>query len=280
MNRARRSSNAATRAWAAALGAALCAIVAAAPQSAWAAEPTPDTGNLSVTVTDGSGEPTPTPTEPTGGGTDGGDGSTGGPGNSGSGAGGSSSGGGSTGGGSSSNGSGSGQNGGTGAGDGGPIPAGADEVSADGMLFIGGLESSSSLSLNPGEAVVNLSFTVRNASQSTIDATADFWVSSVFGNEVDAAHDIDIAGLLPGETRAVSTQLHKAGQWTLLTAHVTLTPPETVDGVELTPVTRDALVVVFPWFLAVLLILAILAIVLVPRLIRAMQGPEPVATSA
>jgi hypothetical protein len=276
MTRARIPKNLAARSAAAALCAALCAIVAVSPQSAWGAEPTPGTGNLSVTVTEESAAPTPAPTGDTGGDDGGGGTSSGGTGGSGGGSGNGPSGGGS----SSSNGGGSGQGTGTGDGGAGQTPPGTGEVSVNGMVYVGGLESSSALSLNPGDAAVTLTFTVRNASQSTIDATADFWMNSIFGNEIDAAHGIEIQGLAPGETRAVSTQLHNAGQWTLVNAHMTLTPPATVDGVELTPVTRDALVVVFPWFLAVLLILAVLAVVLVPRLIRGMQSPEPVASSA
>jgi hypothetical protein len=137
----------------------------------------------------------------------------------------------------------------------GPAGAGAapasDEVSLSGALYVGGLTASATPSPDPGQGTVTLWFTVRNASESTIDATADFWMNSqLFGTRIDSEDDVAIAGLAPGESRVVSAQLTSAGQWTLIDAHVTLTPPDSVDGMPLSPVTRDALVVAFPWLIA------------------------------
>ncbi|MEN2737825.1 hypothetical protein ABCS02_08550 [Microbacterium sp. X-17] len=235
---------------AARVGAACCGIAVIAltfplaaflAQSASAADTSGNGGgNLTVVVTDGetpSPTPSPTPTVgPSGSGT--GQGNSNGQGN-GSGNG---------------NGSGDGQGTGTGQGAGaqhaGTVNPASKEVSMSGILFVGGLMSSTAPSINPGAGTVALWFTVRNESTSTIDATARFWMDSVLlGIQVDAVDDVLITGLQPGETRVVTTELHNAGQWTALNAHVTLTPPATVDGKQLSPITRDATIVMFPWLL-------------------------------
>jgi hypothetical protein len=165
---------------------------------------------------------------------------------------------------------GSGSNGaGVPAGSGGPAPG---EVSLGGMLYLGGLNSAVALSANPGEGDVTMWFTLRNASKSAIDATADFWMDHVFGGRVDSADGVAISALQPGETRVVTAQLHHAGQWTLLDAHVTLTPPESVDGTPLTPVTRDATILVFPW----LIVSAIALVVIAYFVLRALRAAVPV----
>lgn len=209
-----------------------------------------DGANLTVTVTDGSTpSPTPRPTSsspapttsasfggsaPSKGATSGGKGT----------------------------GAGDGTGGGSGAGAGGGAGA-AGTVSIAGMVYVSGVNSSVALSPDPAQGDVTLWLSVRNASSSVIDLTADFWMDSVlFGTALDSASAVPVTGLQPGETRLISARLHGAGQWGLVNTHVTITPPATVDGTALTPVTRDALVVVFPWLstsLAATLAIALLA---------------------
>lgn len=151
---------------------------------------------------------------------------------------------------------------GSGAGAGGGAGA-AGTVSIAGMVYVSGVNSSVALSPDPAQGDVTLWLSVRNASSSVIDLTADFWMDSVlFGTALDSASAVPVTGLQPGETRLISARLHGAGQWGLVNTHVTITPPATVDGTALTPVTRDALVVVFPWLstsLAATLAIALLA---------------------
>ncbi|MDT0117474.1 hypothetical protein Q9R20_10780 [Microbacterium sp. PRF11] len=224
---------------------------------------------LSVTITDGS---TPAPTSstssPSGSGSTGGGSPTGGSPSSGTrGAGASTGGAGTT--------SGSSTGGSTDPAGGTTTPAGA--VSAGGGLFIGGLNGAGTPAVNPGGGTVDVWFTVYNASGSTIDARADFWMDvPIFGNRLDGADDVAIDALQPGESRVVSARLRGAGQWTLLATHVTFTPPETVDGIAVTAVTRDALVPVFPWLVVLVLVLLILAAVIV-RIVRAALPPVPAA---
>ncbi len=115
-----------------------------------------------------------------------------------------------------------------------------------GILYMGGLESQGEPAANPAEGSVSLWFSVRNISKSTIDADVTFWVSNALGVRLDA-YSTRVAGLAPGATQVVTAQLHHIGQWGLVNAHATLTPPATVDGRQVAPVTRDAVVFVFPW---------------------------------
>jgi hypothetical protein len=188
-------------------------------------------GNVSVTVDDGS-TPTPsassTESSTTPGGGDSGTGSLG-SGSSGSGAGG-----GATSGGSS-------------------VPGTTTTTTSTsggavvgGVLYMSGLESQGKAAANPAEGSVILWFSLRNISQSSIDATVRFWMTNPLGGELDAA-DVAVTGLKPGAIQVVTTELHGVGQWGFVNAHATLTPPETIDGVQVGPVTRDAVAFVFPW---------------------------------
>ncbi|QOC24686.1 hypothetical protein [Microbacterium hominis] len=218
-----------------------------------------DSGNVSVTVVDGStpspspsSTASPRPTTPPA------------PGSS------------STSGGSGGGGSGGGASGGS-------APAGtgaADDVSIAGMVYIGGINSSVALSPDPGSGEVTLWLTVRNASTRTIDLTVDFWMESVlFGVPLDQTRGVAVPALQPAEVRVVSTRLHGAGQWGLVDTHATVTPPATVDGTALTPVTRDALVFVFPW-VSVLVAAVIVIGLLAWRAVALALAAEPPAEAA
>ncbi len=155
-----------------------------------------------------------------------------------------------------------------------------DEQSIGGILYISGLGTAYAPSIDPLSGDLQVHFTVRNVSNATIDSTARFWVSNPFGGEISAVGPVDVAGLKPDESRVVDATLSGVGQWTFATAHVTLTPPETVDGVELAPLTRDAFVFLPPWFLLALAAIGAAAYAVV-RLIRAGSAvPGAVAAGA
>ena len=88
---------------------------------------------------------------------------------------------------------------------------------------------------------------MRNVSDTTFSSTARFWLDSPFGTTVSEVKGVEIVDLKPGESRVVDATLGGIGQWTFVTAHATLTPPKTVDGVELDSITRDQFVVIPPW---------------------------------
>lgn len=142
-----------------------------------------------------------------------------------------------------------------------PAPQQGD-IDLGGVVHVGGLTSTYLPSLNPFGGEIALAFVVRNVSQTTFDSSARFWMENPFGGRV-AESVVDISALKPGESRVVSMRLPGAGQWTVLTAHATFTPPETVEDTALSPLTRDATVFALPWFLLLLIVLGVVTAVIV-----------------
>ncbi|GAA4372730.1 hypothetical protein [Agromyces bauzanensis] len=132
-----------------------------------------------------------------------------------------------------------------------------DEVSLGGVLLVGGLAGGFSPSLNPLAGQLQVWFTVRNVSTSTIDATADFWLAGPFGHRISEVDDVTVTGMVPGEKRTISATLQGVGQWTFVTVHARLTPPPVVDNAELSSFTRDANVFAPPWLIAVLIVVGL-----------------------
>ncbi len=143
-----------------------------------------------------------------------------------------------------------------------PSPAPGD-VDLGGVVHVGGLLSDVRISPNPFGGSALLSFTVRNVSKSTFDATADFWMEGPFGNRVAQVDAVSVPQLKAGESRVVSAELPGVGQWAVLTAHATFRPPAEVEGTQLSPLTRDVTVFVLPWMIVSALLLAGIAVVAV-----------------
>jgi hypothetical protein len=118
--------------------------------------------------------------------------------------------------------------------------------SVGGILFVSGLTSRYLWSPNPGRSAVELRLTVRNVSKSTFDTKLRFWVTTTFGARVSGADGIRVLDLKPNETRVIRATLGGLGQWTVLQAHAILTPPKMVDGTPLSPISRDAFILVPP----------------------------------
>jgi len=130
-----------------------------------------------------------------------------------------------------------------------PVPA-ADEVDLGGILFISGLTSVYSWSINPLDGAIDTSFTVRNVSKTTFDSTVRFWVDGPLGNELSEVADVKVTDLKPGESRTLEARLGGIGQSTFVQVHAKLNPPKVVEGVELDPLTRDEFVIIPPWGIA------------------------------
>jgi hypothetical protein len=133
-----------------------------------------------------------------------------------------------------------------------PAPT-ADERSIGGLLYVSGLSTAYTPSIDPFAGELEAHFTVRNVSTAAIDGTVKFWITSAFNTEISASGPVEVTGLQPGESRVVDAVLPGVGQYTFATAHYTYTPPATVEGTALSPLTRDAFVFLPPWFLLVLL---------------------------
>lgn len=140
-----------------------------------------------------------------------------------------------------------------------PVTA-ADEVDLGGGLFAGGISTSYIPSLNPFTGEVDVKVGVRNASKSTIDLSADFWLGGPFGNRLGGSGTVTVTGLKPGEKRIVSAVVPGAGQWGIVNAHATITPPAQIDGVDTKKVQRDAMVVIPPLYLMGLALFALLGL--------------------
>ncbi|WP_143109875.1 hypothetical protein [Agromyces sp. CF514] len=163
-----------------------------------------------------------------------------------------------------------------------PAAPASDELSMGGVLYIGGLESTFTPSTDPLAGDVDLSFTVRNASKKAFDSRATFWIETPFGARLDSAR-ADMEALAAGESRRVQVRLTGVGQWPIVNASVTLTPPTQVEGTELTPITRETTVLAFPWALALFAVLVGSAVA-VFRLLRSKRlvtvSPRPQGAAA
>lgn len=135
-----------------------------------------------------------------------------------------------------------------------PDPAGADEALGDapattgGALAMSGMTASVSPSLDVGNGALTLDVVVRNTSKSTFDSTAHFWVRNVAGGLIADMDAVDVDGLAPDETRRVAVTIEGLGQHVVLRTYMTLTPPETVDGMPLSQLSRNRVVAVPPLF--------------------------------
>jgi hypothetical protein len=134
---------------------------------------------------------------------------------------------------------------GTASADASPAPSSGGS-SLGGIVFVSGLGSRYLWSVNPLDTRVRLTIIVRNDSRSMFSAKSLFWIETPVGSRFGEDSAIPISRLKPGETRTIETIIGGVGQWTVLHAHVKLTPPRTVDGTTLKPVTRDSFVLVPP----------------------------------
>jgi len=125
-----------------------------------------------------------------------------------------------------------------------------DEVDLGGVLYVSGLRSGYAWSANPLDGAAETSITVRNVSTSTFTSTVRFWANGPFGNQLSEVADVKVTDLKPGESRILEASLNGIGQSTFVQLHATLTPPKTVDGVELDAITRDRFMAVPPWGIA------------------------------
>ena len=146
-----------------------------------------------------------------------------------------------------------------------PAPEDADDGA--GVLHVSGLSWTYRASINPFAGTVDLRLTVRNVYPQAIDASATFWVTQLFGGTVGLPVEIAVPELKPEETRTVTATIEGIGQWTVLNAHATLTPPAMVDDIEMSPIVRETWVWVVPWF-ALLLAAAGAAWIIVRRRLR------------
>ena len=125
---------------------------------------------------------------------------------------------------------------------------GSDAVVSDGLIAMSGLTVAASPSIFIANGSLAVDFVVRNLSATTFDADARFWIVTAYGARIAEIDDVQVDALEPDETRRVKVVFEGLGQNILLRVHATLTPPETLEGNDLAPISRDTTAVVPPWF--------------------------------
>jgi hypothetical protein len=133
----------------------------------------------------------------------------------------------------------------------------SNQVSLGGKFFLDGVQSSYQPTVNPFDGTLTIEFTVKNVSNETVDAVARFWATGPFGNDLGSVEAVPVAQLAPGESRIVSADLRGVGQWVAINVGYTFTPPDTIDGIAMNPITRTAFVFIFPWAFAVIALLCV-----------------------
>lgn len=133
-----------------------------------------------------------------------------------------------------------------------PDPVAADDALDDavtsGPFAMSGLSADASPSFAVGNGSVTLSFVIRNTSDRPIDSTARFWIDDIFGNLLVEIDDVEVEDLEPGETRRVLVKVDGLGQQVVLRTYVTFIPPAMIDDEPVSPISRNAVVMVPPLF--------------------------------
>lgn len=130
---------------------------------------------------------------------------------------------------------------------------GTDPTGINGAYSVSGVTLTSEPDIGPGGGSITLGFTLRNVTATPITSSLKFWTENVIGTQLASVDTVNVADLGAGETRTVVVTLPDVGQWTVFTGNVTLTPPAEVRGTALSPVSRDSLIIVPPYFALVAL---------------------------
>lgn len=153
-------------------------------------------------------------------------------------------------------------------------PGATHPVNVGGVLFVSGVRTTYHPSWDPIGGTLHVELTVRNATDQVVDASASIGAATLLGVDLGNADSIAVQGLNPGEVRTVGTDIEGVGQWGPLRAHVTVTPPATLRGVTLQPLSRDRWLLVPPWYLLAL-VAAVGALWWVLRHYRLVLAPRP-----
>jgi len=178
---------------------------------------------------------------------------------------------------------------------------GADPIAVSGVFSVGGVTVTPVTDFGPGGGDIQLAFTLTNVTAAPLTSHLKFWITNIFGMQLVAIDDVEVADLAPEETRTVTATLQNVGQWTVFTGHVTLTPPpefaatdtatalDAAAGVDtatateaptaMAPVSRESLIVIPPYFLLSVLAGAG-ALILLLRSVRRLRTARPATVTA
>lgn len=113
-------------------------------------------------------------------------------------------------------------------------------------IFASGLSSHYVWSADPTSSSAILGITVKNYSTSTFTSSVTYWIDTPVGVQVGKTIALKLTNLKPGESRLIEAEIVGLGQWTVMNAHVELTPPALIDGQVVKPIRRDSFIVVPP----------------------------------
>lgn len=125
---------------------------------------------------------------------------------------------------------------------------GEESATLAGLIYVSNVRSTGSWSLHPDGGEVRIVLVIRNVSGETVNGVARFWITTAWGWMMVEPVETEVNELVPGETRELTATLPGPGQWIFYQTHAEFIPPESVDGVELNPITRAENIIVVPWF--------------------------------
>ncbi len=155
----------------------------------------------------------------------------------------------------------------------GPAASPAPEPDVGGVLFVSGVRTGYRPDWNPLAGTLHLEITVRNATDQVLDASVSYGATTLLGIDLGGSSSLAVRGLAPGEVRVVGADVPGVGQWGVVRAHMTVRPPAQFRGVDLSPLERDRWVVVPAWYLAGLVVLAVV-VALALRRFPLRRAPE------
>ncbi len=141
-------------------------------------------------------------------------------------------------------------------------------------LAISGLQASYQQLVNPFDGSVQLTTTVTNTGNVALGADMVFGVNTWFGIATSPVVREELPELLPGGSRTMTVTVPGVAQLGYLDAYVRMVPtaaPGALELGQLHEVSRDTVVIAWPWWLLVLVAIALI-VLLVLRLRR--RGDE------
>ncbi|TQJ31359.1 hypothetical protein FBY39_1826 [Microbacterium sp. SLBN-146] len=130
-----------------------------------------------------------------------------------------------------------------------PIPVDTAPPGERIMFVVSGLTAVGHPSANPlAGGRVTAEVTVQNLTGEALDASVDFRVDDIFGNELASLSDVPIGNLLSGDRRTIDVDLGDVRISGLVHVSATVTPPSQVGDLELSPVKRDAWTMLPSWY--------------------------------
>ncbi|BDV32225.1 DUF916 domain-containing protein [Microbacterium terricola] len=126
------------------------------------------------------------------------------------------------------------------------------------LLTITGMSPSYSPTINPFDGTTTVTYTVENAGNVALSASAVTGVRTFFGLETGQLVRTEVEEMLPGSTRALTVTVPGVGQWGYLNPYVRMIGK--ADGFIEAPIQetrRDVVMIVVPWTILAVIVLGV-----------------------